>query len=87
MLTHGGRVPLLVSSSAQGEPWQPGGVQCSGFYLHARGLHLHGGDDAEADEVFEHAGEGGEVVHGADGGVARARAQYSHLVQRLRTVE
>lgn len=67
----GGRIPLLVSTGAQGEPRQPGGSEGSGFYLHARGVHLHGGDDAEADEVFEHAGEGGKFVHGADGGATR----------------
>ena len=70
LFVDGGRVPIPVGTGAQCEPWQPGGGQFSGFYLHARGLHLHGGDDAEADEVFEQAGEGGEVVHGADGGVA-----------------
>ena len=40
-----------------------------------RFLRLHGavssgfGDGAEADEVFDHAGEGGEVVHLEDGGL------------------
>lgn len=80
LFVNGGRVPFAVGAGPQGEPRQPGGGECTGFYLHARGLHLHGGDDAEADEVFEHAGEGGEFVHGADGGVARMRVQLNLFV-------
>ena len=75
-----GRVPLLISTGAQGDPRQPGGGQRSGFNLHAWGHHLHGGDDAEADEVFEHAGEGGEIVHGADGDCSRVSRHQPHLV-------
>lgn len=37
LFVDGGRGPLLIGSGAQGEPWQPGGGQFSGFYLHARG--------------------------------------------------
>lgn len=59
LFTDSGRVPFAVSSGAQCEPGKPGSGQLSGCYLHARGLHLHGGNDAEADEVFEQAGEGG----------------------------
>ena len=76
-----GRVPFAVRPSTQCEPGKPSSTQLSGCYLHARGLHLHGGDDAEADEVFEQAGEGGEIVHGADNGAARARKPTLHLVK------
>ena len=71
----GRRVPYLVGSGPLSDPWQPRGGQIPGFYFHARGLHLHGGDDAEADEVFKHAGKGGEIVHTADGGASRTRVQ------------
>ncbi len=37
------------------------------------GHYLHGGDEAEADEVFEQAGEGDEIVDGADGAIACAQ--------------
>lgn len=80
LLPDGGRIPLAVGACAQRKPGEPGGSQSSGCYLHARGLHLHGGDDAEADEVFEHAGDGGEIVHGADGGATRVGAQPFWLV-------
>lgn len=86
LLAGGGRVPFLVGSGAQGQPRQPGGGQFTGFYTHARGLHLDFGDNAEADEVFEHAGEGGEIVHGADGGAACVRVQLLLLVDRPFTV-
>lgn len=52
-------VPLSVGAGPQGNPRQPGGGQRSGFDLHTRGLHLDGCDSAEADEVFDQAGEGG----------------------------
>lgn len=71
LFVNGGRVPHTVSTGAQRQPRQPGGGQFSGFHLHARGHHLNVDDDAEADEVFEQAGEGGEVVHVADGGATR----------------
>lgn len=85
LLVDGGRVPLTVGPCTQGQPWQPGGGQFAGLYLRARGLHLNFGDDAEADEVFEHAGEGGEIVHGADGGFARVRAQLWIVVDEVFT--
>lgn len=68
LLAFGGWVPFAVGAGARGDPWEPAGGERSGFDLHARGLHLDGSDGAEADEVFDQTGEGGEVVHGADGG-------------------
>lgn len=59
LLVDGRRVPFLVGTGAQGDPRQPAGGEGSGFDLHARGPHLYRGDNAEADEVFEQAGEGG----------------------------
>ena len=68
LFVDGGRIPVRVGPGAQGDPRQPGGQQVAGFDTHTRRFHLGFGYGAEADEVFDHAGEGGEVVHGADGG-------------------
>lgn len=59
MFALGGRVPLAVGAGSSGDPWKPAGGERSGYDLHTRGLHLDGSDGAEADEVFEQAGEGG----------------------------
>lgn len=80
-----GQVPVVVGSGAQCEPGKPGRSQFSGGYLHAWGPHLHGGDDAEADEVFEVAGDGGEIVHAAYGGIAYALDRCLSVVTRLFT--
>lgn len=59
LLAFGGWVPFPVGAGSGGDPWEPTGGEGSGFDLHARGLHLDGSDGAEADEVFDQAGEGG----------------------------
>jgi len=59
LLAFGGRIPFAVGAGSGGDPWEPAGGERSGFDLHARGLHLDGSDGAEADEVFDQAGEGG----------------------------
>lgn len=85
LLVYGGWVPVLVQAGTQGNPWQPGREQIAGFYTHARRLHLYFGNGAEADKVFQQAGEGGDIGHAADGGAMRTRAQPGELVARVVT--
>ncbi|MNN75222.1 hypothetical protein D3C81_1915100 [compost metagenome] len=85
LLVFGGWVPVLVQAGTQGDPWQPAGEQIAGFHAHARWLHLDFGNGAEADEVFQQAGEGGDIGHAADGGATRTRAQPGELVARVVT--
>ncbi len=59
LLTLCGWIPFPVGAGSWGDPRQPAGGEGSGFDLHAGRLHLDRGDDAEADEVFDQAGEGG----------------------------
>ena len=75
MFVNGGRVPVRISSCAQGDPGKPAGQQLAGFDTHTGWLHLYFGNGTEADEVFDHAGEGGEVVHGVHGGTIREKVQ------------
>ncbi len=74
LLADGGRVPLAVGSGAQVQPGAPGGGDVAAFHLDARRLHLDRFDGTEADDVFEQAGEVGNV-HAAD---AEARARVAH---------
>ena len=65
LLAFGGRIPFAVGAGSCGDPWEPAGGEQSGFNLDTRGPHLDGCDGSEADEVFDQAGEGGELVHRA----------------------
>ena len=76
LFVHGRRGPLAVGTCSRGNPGEPAGGQRAGFHSHAWGLHLGFGDGAEADEVFDQAGEGGEVVHDFDGGVMGTEAHF-----------
>lgn len=72
LLPLGGWVPDPVLTRAQRQPGQPAGEQSAALDAHTGGGEIHLGDGAEADQVFDKAGEGGEGGHATDGaGVAR----------------
>ena len=61
-----GRVPVHICPGPQGDPRYPASQQLTRFHARTGWFHLDFGDGAEADEVFEHAGEGGKVGHGVE---------------------
>ncbi len=74
LLVQGGGVPFAVGAGPRRCPGQPAGQQVAGQHTDALRGMVHRGDSAEADQVLDHAGEGGEVVHAADSG-RRARGR------------
>lgn len=57
------RVPVHIGAGPQSDPRQPTGQQFTSFYAHTGWFHLSFGNSTEADEVFEHSGEGWDIVH------------------------
>ena len=80
LLIDSGRVPVHIGPSPYRDPRQPASKKVTGYHAHTGWFHLDFGDGAEADEVFEHTGEGGEIVHGADGGAMRVWTQLQRVV-------
>ncbi|MNZ90755.1 hypothetical protein D3C78_1097260 [compost metagenome] len=85
LLPNGWRVPLAVGAGAQSQPGQPAGEQVTGLHAHTGFRQIDLGDGAEADQVFDEAGEGGVVVHDGDAAAHARAAQQRGVVAGVAT--
>ena len=93
LLAHGGRILVAGGSGAQGGPGQPAGQQLTflnpnaGRTLVWETAMVDLGSGAEADQVLDEAGEGGDIGNAAEDGDRARAVQQPALVIGLVTLQ